>query len=668
MFAVKKLFWVMVLVLIASLIMVGCSSPEPTPVPTELPAAEPTEEPTTEPTVEPTGVPTVEVEATAVPVVEISEPESDMYNFEDGTMQGWGAYGETAVSVSTASANSGANSLLVAERAAVKDGAAVDLTGLLEPGKPYKISGYARVVDGEPESQFVLTMKRTPAGETAVSEWVASSPLFGTDDPDWVRLSGEYSFTGNVDELLLVVASPASELVDFYIDDVTVAEVIDPNAVAIMAPQSDIPSLHETFTDQFLVGAAIEPYQLDSEYHADLLTRHFNIVTPENVMKPISIQPREGEFTWDEADKLVAFARENGLAVHGHTLVWHQQVPDWMFQDEAGKPLEPSPESKALVLQRLETHIRAITERYQDDIVLWDVVNEVIDTSEEDCMRHSPWYELTGTDYIATAFRVADEMLPNTSLILNDYGTTDPAKQDCIYNLVQTMQADGVPIDGIGMQMHVNIENPSAYATEQTIERFAELGEVHITEMDMSLYTNDTDSYSEVPEDLLVKQGYRYKALFEVFARQADKIDTVTFWGMADDHTWLKTWPIDRINLPLPFDEALQAKYAYWGIIDPDQLPVFTQVLESSQGTPEIDGMTETVWAAQAGINLQASDSLTTSFKTSWDAETLYLFVETQGGTADGETVDLFIDMNNGKTAVYEGDELHLTFQDGVCA
>jgi endo-1,4-beta-xylanase len=197
---------------------------------------------------------------------------------------------------------------------------------------------------------------------------------------------------------------------------------------------------------------------------------------------------------------------------------------------------------------------------------------------------------------------------------------------------------------------------------------FAELGEVHITELDMSIYTNDTDSYSEVPEDVMVKQGYRYKELFEVFTRQSENIDTVTFWGMADDHTWLKTWPIDRINLPLPFDEALQAKYAYWGMIDPEQLPVLNQTVEIGKGTPEIDGKSDDVWAARSGIVLQATDALTTSFKTSWDAENLYLLVETQGEIVEGETIDVFIDVNNGKTEIVEGDDLHFTFQNGTCA
>jgi len=656
----KKLIWMAVLMFMIGLLMVGCSGTEPTPVPIESPVEpEPTEELASDPTEE------IEVSE----VVEVVDPATynALFDFEDSTTQDWEPWGGTAVSVSTDQANSGTQSILVTDRQEPWHGAALDVTDLMEPDKEYDIFAYARVADGEPESQFMLRMQRTPMGETAVTEWLASSPMFGREEPEWVRLGVRYSYAGEADELILFVESPSEELVDFYLDDINIVEYVDPNKPVLMAPQTDIPSIHETFADQFLIGAAIEPYQLDSEFHADLLTRHFNSITPENVMKPVSIQPREGEFTWDEADKLVEFARENGLAVHGHALVWHQQVPDWMFEDADGNPLEPTEESKELVLQRLDTHIRAITERYQGDINVWDVVNEVIDETQEDCMRRSPWYELTGKDYIVTAFTVADEILPDTSLVINDYSMTDHAKRECMVNLVQEMQADGVPIDGIGMQMHVNIESPIPSIVAQSIEAFAELGEVHITELDMSIYTNDTDSYDEVPEDIMVLQGHCYKDLFNVFTEQADNLESVIFWGMADDHTWLTFWPIDRINLPLPFDESLQAKHAYWGIIDPDQLPVLNVRVNVARETPEIDGELDTFWESSPWMQLDSGDDLAVSYQTRWDEEDLYLFLLAEGENYDVETIDVFIDRNNGKTETYEGDEQHIVIQGGEC-
>lgn len=495
------------------------------------------------------------------------------YDFEDGTTQGWVPRGEASVSVATDIVNSGSYSLLVTDRKAGWQGATVDVTGLLEAGSTYEIGGYVRLAKGEPASRIVITMQRTPVGGETKYEWIAPSAEKGVTDAEWVHLQGRYSYSGDVSELLLYVESPDATLVDFYIDDITITRLSGP--ARRPSVQTDIPSVYETLSPYFsTVGAAIEPDLLDSEQHTLLLKRHFNSITPENAMKPASIQPSEGVFRWEGADRLVQYARENGMAVHGHTLVWHQQVGEWMFEDSEGNPLEATPENKELVLQRLENHIRAVVGRYKDDVQIWDVVNEVIDPGNSDCMRRSRWYELTGMDYIVTAFRVADEVAPDAVLLINDYSTTEPRKRTCLYNLVRDLRAQGVPVDGVGHQMHINIASPSAEVIEETILMFAELGiEQHITEMDMSIYANDTESYKVVPERILIRQGKRYGAIFDVFKRQAEHIQSVTFWGLADDHTWLKTFPVARLDLPLLFDEQLQAKPAYWGVVDPTKLP-----------------------------------------------------------------------------------------------
>lgn len=432
--------------------------------------------------------------------------------------------------------------------------------------------------------------------------------------------------------------------------------------------QPEIPSLYETLADYFPVGAALMSDQLDSGQHVYLLARHFNGLTPENEMKPISIQPVEGTFTWEGADRLMQFARDNKMQVHGHTLVWHSQVPDWMFNDSQGQPLTATPENKALVLSRMETHIRALAGRYKGEIFVWDVVNEVIDESYPDCMRRSRWFELTGSDYITLAFKVAHEADPNARLIINDYSTTDPAKRTCFYNLTRDLLAQGVPLDGVGHQMHINIESPSAEDIEETIQMFAELGvEQYITELDLSLYTNDSDSFDRVPKEIMIRQAHRYKDIFDVFRRQSESLAGVTFWGMADDHTWLKTWPIRRINLPLLFDENLQAKYAYWGIVDPsfEHLPVLHQRLSISQATPEIDAKPELLWSQQPWIALAGLPNA--SFQTRWDKQYLYVFVDIKGDPESISKIELFVDENKNKTKSYEADDRHYSFENGVC-
>jgi endo-1,4-beta-xylanase len=339
-------------------------------------------------------------------------------------------------------------------------------------------------------------------------------------------------------------------------------------------PPTAYPSLHETFSGDFLVGAAVKPSTIGDRRHAALLIHHFNSLTVEDEMKPGELEPTEGNFRWDGPDRLAEFARANGMAMHGHTLVWHNQAAEWMFKDTDGKPLEATPENKQLVLQRLEEYIRAVVGRYKDVVNVWDVVNEVIDPAQPDCMRRSSWYNLTGPDYIAAAFRAAHEVAPDAQLIINEYGTTEPARGECLYKVVSGLLAQGVPIGGVGHQMHINIEAPAAAAIEETIVKFAELGlPQHITELDVSIYTNAADSYRIVPEEILVRQGYRYKEIFEIFRRRAACIDSVTFWGLADDHSWLQYSPISRADLPLLFDERLQPKPSYWGVVDPARLP-----------------------------------------------------------------------------------------------
>ena len=556
-------------VFVAMVVFTACSSPTSQPAPTTEVIVEPTNTivPSPTPKVE---TPTPPAMETATPeVVATAAPSTDgsiQFSFEDGT-QGWMPRGDASINVVDDVANSGTHSLLVTDRTANWHGATVDVSKVLKPGNMYEIGGYVRLVQGAPASRVIITMQRTPTGGETVYEWIAPSSENGVTDAGWVHLQGQYSFSGEAKELLLYVESPDAELVSFYVDDITIAGQL------LRLPQTDIPSVYETLADYFPVGAAFSPSQLDSEPHVTLMTRHFNSLTPENTMKPGPIQPSEGNFAWAGADRLVAFAKANNMAIHGHTLVWHQQAAEWMFKDAAGNKMTATPENKELLLKRLEEHIRAVVGRYKDDVNVWDVVNEVIDANRPDCMRRSIWYEITGMDYIVTAFRVAREVDPDATLILNDYNEYQAKKRECIYTVVRDLQAQGVPIDGIGMQMHINIQVPSIDSIEAAIERFAELGEVHITELDMSVYTNDTTSYAVIPDELLLQQGYRYRDIFEVLKRHADVIGSVTFWGLADDNTWLKTFPKTRLNLPLLFDEQLQAKYAYWGVVDPSKLP-----------------------------------------------------------------------------------------------
>jgi len=605
-----------------------------------------------------------------VAIVMTEPPIIATYGFEDGTPQGWYARGETgiAVGVVTNPVHTGNYALQVTGRTGGWNGPALNVLNLLEVGATYQISGCIRLAEGLGPFQTKFTMEYKPVGGS--TGWSQLGVEDNTTDAAWACVTGSFKYATEA-EILTLYAECADANASFYIDDVTII-MTEPPTTAPPPPIQDIPSVYEFYQDDFLVGAAIEPAQLLSDRHVELFTKHFNSLTAENAMKPGSIQPTEGTFNWAGADALADFARANNVAIHGHTLVWHQQAAEWMFEDANGDPLEATPANKELVLQRLETHIITVTNRYKDVVNVWDVVNEVIDPAQPDCLRRSEWYRLTGSDYISTAFTIAHREVPTATLILNDYGETDPAKRQCMYNLVKDLQDDGVPVHGIGMQMHINILNPSVAAIEETIEMFGELGEVHITELDMSIYANDTDSYTTVPAEVLIKQGYRYKEIFEALRRQGQagtgKLHSVTLWGLADDHTWLSTFPTTRINLPLLFDEALQAKWAYWGIIDPSQLPPLIQEQLVSKATPVVDGMTETLWEMLPWIPIGSTGTMTASYQTRWDAaNNLYVIVKVEDETVDaGDKVEVFVDQNNAKTATYEGDDRYYTFPSGT--
>ncbi|SFB00602.1 endo-1,4-beta-xylanase [Lentibacillus halodurans] len=345
----------------------------------------------------------------------------------------------------------------------------------------------------------------------------------------------------------------------------------------------EVPAMKDRYEDSFPIGAAVEPYQLEG-IHGEILKRHYSSIVAENVMKPVNIQPEEGVFNFEEADKIVQFAEENDMALRFHTLVWHSQVPEWFFLDEEGNEMidetdpEQREENKQLLLERLENHIKTIVKRYRDEVDAWDVVNETIDPNASNArgLRESKWYQLTGTDYIKTAFETARKYAgENAKLYINDYNTEVEPKRTHLYNLVKDLLDQGVPIDGVGHQAHIQIGWPSIEETRDSINLFASLGlDNQITELDVSLYgwppTPAFASYDEILESgRLFDQAARYSQLFELYGELEDKISHVTFWGIADDHTWLD----DRAeaynhgvgkDAPFVFDPDFNVKPAYW--------------------------------------------------------------------------------------------------------
>gem|GEM_PF-2304824 len=484
--------------------------------------------------------------------------------FETNTAEGWTPrIGTESVTVTSADRRSGMYSLLTQNRTAAFQGCKINVTNAMTIGSRYRITVWAKLAPGAAASDLRVSLQRTVGANTTFATVVSNTPVTNSA---WVRLTALYDHTLAHDALSLYVESNAGTS-SFYIDDFQLA------FVPPLQIQTDIPSLKTVLAPNFKIGSAISQGRIVGA-HGQLLSKHFNSVTAENDMKWGPIHPTETTYNYGPADALVNYAVANGMQVRGHTLVWHEQNPPWLFLDANGQTMTPTPANKALLLQRLDTHIRAVMGHFGNNVQAWDVVNEVIDPSQMDGFRRSMWFQICGTDYIDKAFQVAREMSPTAKLYINDFSTHVPAKRTFLRNLVQDLKNRGIPIDGVGHQMHVNIDAPSATEVIDTINVFSAISGIdnQITEMDISVYNNGTQMYNVIPRGVLRKQGYRYRDLFNAYRSLQGKISSVTVWGLADDNTWLSNFPIARLEAPLLFDDILQAKYAYWGVVDPRRL------------------------------------------------------------------------------------------------
>ncbi|MHB8128744.1 MAG: endo-1,4-beta-xylanase [Mobilitalea sp.] len=317
--------------------------------------------------------------------------------------------------------------------------------------------------------------------------------------------------------------------------------------------------LKDKYQSYFKIGAAVNTKTIET--HADLIKKHFNSITCENDTKFGSIQRHKDNFNFTKADKIVQFARDNKIAMRGHTFTWHNQTPDWVFENV----------DKNGLLDNLKTHMSILGKRYEQDFYCWDVVNEAIEDKSDLYYRKSPWTEIIGEDFMDYAFRFAREILPNTDLYYNDYNEVEIPKRDKIYEVVKSMKDRGIPIDGVGLQCHWSIYHPSLDLIKSAFEKYSKLGlKLQITEMDVSVFAHDNlDKLEKPSEKILELQAKVYGDVFAIFREYKDIIDNVTLWGVADDATWLDDFPVlKRKNWPLLFDEQHQPKEALLRIMD----------------------------------------------------------------------------------------------------
>jgi len=322
--------------------------------------------------------------------------------------------------------------------------------------------------------------------------------------------------------------------------------------------------LKDFYSGLFPIGVAVAPRSLEGETSA-LILKHFGSLTAENVMKPGPIHPEENVYFWDDADRIVDYAQENGLLVRGHTLCWHNQNPAWLFKDANGNPA-----SKEVLLARLKEHITQVVTRYKGKVYAWDVLNEAIADDNLKTFRETEWYKICGEEYIAKAFQWAHEADPDAKLFYNDYNTENHAKRDKIYSMVKKLLDAGVPVHGIGLQGHWSINYPTEKSLRDAIEKYSSLGlELQITELDISIYRSNSDTldtgFTPKREQEQIDQ---YSMVFRVFRDYKDAISGVTFWNVSDRSSWLDSRaPQVGKKYPLLFDENLKPKKAYWEVV-----------------------------------------------------------------------------------------------------
>lgn len=337
-------------------------------------------------------------------------------------------------------------------------------------------------------------------------------------------------------------------------------------------------TLKDAFAGVFLIGAAINGRQINDadSIGGAIIARQFNSITPENALKWASVEPRPGQFDFSAPDRYVALGQRYGMTIIGHTLVWHNQTPRWVFEDANGGPA-----TRDTLIARMRSHIFAVVGRYKGRIHGWDVVNEAV--AEDGTLRQSPWLRIIGPEYIAMAFRFAHEADPAAELHYNDFSVEGSAKRAGIIRLIRSLKDEGVPITAIGMQEHQKLDWPTTGAIDSAIVDLAATGlKLMVTELDVDVLPSNRGQRTEAIEQQLMRAGApdpyrgglpdsvqlalarRYAEIVRVYTRHRDVIARVTFWGVDDADTWLNNFPVrGRVNYPLLFDRRGMPKLAF---------------------------------------------------------------------------------------------------------
>lgn len=351
-------------------------------------------------------------------------------------------------------------------------------------------------------------------------------------------------------------------------------------------------TLKSAYADAFMMGCAINSQIVSGRdsRSTEIILQQFNAVSPENDMKAEVIHPRPDTWNFEPADRFVKFANDNNLWSLGHTLVWHNQTPDFFFNHPDG-----TPKTKDEMVETMRSYIEKVAGHFAGKIDAWDVVNEIIDN--DGSYRKTVWtnaFEGDGDELVRLAFKFASQYDPNAELYYNDFNVWRPTKRDGIARMVRMLQEHGIRIDGVGIQAHWGLNFPKNEYIIAAIDTFAALGvKVMITELDVDVlpltregqvigrilqdplfqleeFETYLDPYKTgLPDDVQERLTDRYRELMQIFYDRRDKIDRVTFWGLHDGMSWKNGYPIpNRTNYPLLFNRDRTPKPAFHAILE----------------------------------------------------------------------------------------------------
>lgn len=356
-------------------------------------------------------------------------------------------------------------------------------------------------------------------------------------------------------------------------------------------------ALKDAYAGAFKIGCAINPYDISArnQQNVDLILKHFNAISPGNTLKPESLHPRPDVWNFEAADQYTEFGRSHGMFVLGHTLCWHNQTPEFFWMNENGEY-----KSHDELVETLRSYIEKVCTHFAGKVDAWDVVNEIV--AEDGGWRDLGWVKAFGGDgaeVVKLAFKFANQYCPkDTELYYNEFNVWRPSKLAGVVNLVKMLKAEGLRIDGVGIQAHWGLNYPKNQYVEDAIDQLSALGvKVMITEIDIDVlpvskegqvigkslteaqyqleeFEEFLDPYKEgLPAEVEDQLAARYEELFKIFYKHRSQIDRVTFWGTHDGTSWKNGSPIPRrTNYPLLFNRDYTPHKAFWTVLSvPDQ-------------------------------------------------------------------------------------------------